>query len=268
MQNEIVAKLKAEEMFLRRIIEKAQARISKAPEGTLRTAVKEGTLLYYQGTRERDTSKEIRTYIPKDNTELVKQLAQKRYDQKILKAAVRQSDAIGRFLKAYAQEDPKEIFRKLSSDQKALIETDIPDDETYVKRWLAVKYSPGPFSSDSPEYYTLKGERVRSKTEKIIADTLFMAGIPYRYECPVQLRNGQVWRPDFMILNVRMRKEFILEHLGMMDDPEYLSNALGKISGYIQNDIFPGDQLIITFESKTRPFSTKDLAKLIDHYFR
>ena len=50
------------------------------------------------------------------------------------------------------------------------------------------------------EYYTIKGERVRSKSEKIIADELYRYQIPYKYEFPLTLathnRNIQLY-PDF-----------------------------------------------------------------------
>ena len=35
----------------------------------------------------------------------------------------------------------------------------------------------------------------------------------------------------------------------------------------MQNGIFPGDQLILTYESSRHPFSTNDLSGLIPHYF-
>lgn len=68
----------------------------------------------------------------------------------------------------------------------------------------------------------------------IIADLLNKEGIPYRYEYPIQL-NGVGWiYPDFTVLNVRLRKEYYWEHLGMMDDYSYAEKALQKISSYEQ----------------------------------
>lgn len=50
-------------------------------------------------------------------------------------------------------------------------------------------------------------ERVRSKSEVIIADILNQEGIPYRYECPLQLKGwGKVY-PDFTVLSERERPE-------------------------------------------------------------
>jgi len=71
----------------------------------------------------------------------------------------------------------------------------------------------------------LKKEKVRSKSEVIIADRLFINAIPYEYErglivkipktaeCP---ETEMVWNPDFRVLNVRTGKEYIWEHFGRM----------------------------------------------------
>ena len=35
--------------------------------------------------------------------------------------------------------------------------------------------------------------------------------------------------PDFTVLNVRTRETIYLEHLGMMDDPQYYESAIKRI---------------------------------------
>ena len=42
--------------------------------------------------------------------------------------------------------------------------------EEFVKQWEAVSYVPKGFEPNYPEYYTDKGERVRSKSEILIAN--------------------------------------------------------------------------------------------------
>ena len=124
------------------------------------------------------------------------------------------------------------------------------------------------FSEIAPEFYTTNGERVRSKSEIIIADLLTKEGIPYRYECPIYLIGiGRIY-PDFTVLNIRNRKEFLWEHFGMMDDPVYAENAIHKIRLYEQNGFFPGENLILTYESKKTPINQKILMNLIDKYLK
>ena len=103
-------------------------------------------------------------------------------------------------------------------------------DEEYAKRWQELEYTGKAFADDAPEIITERGERVRSKSEKIIADKLYMLGIPYRYEYPLVLEGNITIYPDFAILRMPQREEVYLEHFGMMDDEDYVENVLMKLN--------------------------------------
>ena len=93
-------------------------------------------------------------------------------------------------------------------------------------------------------------------------------GIPYRYEYPIYLRGvGRIY-PDFTVLRVQTRQEVFWEHLGMMDDPVYLENAIKKIVAYEQNGIFPGDNLILTYETKKNVINQRLIKSMIEHYLK
>ena len=109
-------------------------------------------------------------------------------------------------------------------------------------------------------------ERVRSKSEVIIADTLARHGIPYRYEYPLELKNDRTVHPDFLCLNVRTRAEFYWEHFGLMDDPDYLERTLLKLKSFAENHIIPGKNLIFTMESAACPLSTRQVENLINEF--
>ena len=131
--------------------------------------------------------------------------------------------------------------------------------EDYIRKWLAMPYQPKEFTeNDTTEYYTDKGERVRSKSEIIIANMLKTLNIPYKYECPLKIGNILLY-PDFTILDVKGRRERYLEHFGMMGDLDYVNNMMLKISTYEKNNIFIGDKLICTFESAKRPLNISTL---------
>lgn len=247
-------------------LKRVNARLKNAPNGTLSISRDNNKPVYYWNIM--NNKKWEKHYLGKKDLFRVSQLAQKSYDGKYLRKAEEQLAVITEFLDRYDEYVLENIYSVLSDERKALVEAEELDDEEYARRWSAVTYDPGRFEPGSPEYYTLKGERVRSKSEKIIADTLFTKGIPYRYEYPLHLKDGQTWRPDFTILNVRTREEFYLEHLGLLDDQVYCANALGKIHIFMENGIFPGDRLLITAESSAKPFSTKDLDMLIEHFLK
>jgi len=114
--------------------------------------------------------------------------------------------------------------------------------------------------------YTEKNEHVRSKSEKILADKLNLMHIPYHYEKPLHLHGYGIVHPDFTILNKRTRKEYYWEHLGMMDDASYSEKAVMKIETYEKNSIFPGDSLILTYETSVHPLDSR-LIELIIHKY-
>ena len=110
---------------------------------------------------------------------------------------------------------------------------------------------------------------VNSKSELIIADTLNRLGIPYKYERPLPLLNGEgrlTVYPDFTCLNLRSRQEFIWEHFGMLDDPNYAETTVAKLKNYADNRIFPGTELIISTETPAAPINTREVEKIIKKY--
>ena len=107
---------------------------------------------------------------------------------------------------------------------------------------------------------------MRSKSEKIIADTLERNRIPYHYKYPLELKESRVVHPDFYVLNTRSRHELFWEHLGKMDDMQYAADALSRIELYEKNGLFPGSDLIITHETKTSPLNLRIVDLIIRKY--
>lgn len=91
-------------------------------------------------------------------------------------------------------------------------------------------------------------------------------GIPYRYEYPLQLKGYGIIYPDFMLLNLRTREEYYLEHLGMMDDPEYAHKAIQKLETYGKNNIFPGKNLLLTYETSDSIPNMKIVEKVFEAF--
>lgn len=265
MQKRILDLLVAHCKNLQEIFRSAEQRLLSAPEGSLNIQRKNSNIQYYIYKTE-PSGKKKKMFLSSQQMSLVRALAQKSYDQSLYKAVQEEIRYIKKLLKKCSVNDLDQIYASLAPERKQLVVPYRLDDESYARQWEKVAYAPQPFAADAPFFMTLKGEKVRSKTEKIIADTLYLAGIPYRYEYPVTLAGGQTWHPDFLILNRRTRQVYILEHFGMMDNENYCNNALGKLRIYMQNGWFPGENLLVTFETRTRPFSTDDLDLLIRQY--
>ena len=249
--------------WLGKCIAETEKRLNNAPEGTIRILRHGNGLQFFHRTRPEDTSG---VYLPVSELSKAKALIQKRYDQKAIKEAKRQFEMLEHFLERYDPDAIKKVFEECGELRKPFIQAlELPDKE-FREAWESVEYEQKPFREGTAEHYTARNERVRSKSEVLIANALFRAGLSYRYEYPLIL-NGQQFHPDFMILRMRDRKILIWEHFGMLDDPEYRNQALEKILFYEKNGFFPGENLIITFETTKRPLNLSDVNMILDHYF-
>lgn len=216
------------------------------------------------------------TYLGVDMHKTISELATKRYALKLKHAAEKEKRQIEKCisaLKTSVNEDGADradidlVYETLPAEIKPYVVTSLATDDGYARKWQEQKYLSKALKGDY-KFKTKRGEIVRSKSELIIANMLADAGIPYRYEPTHALSEEYlvIHNPDFMILNKRTREVFIWEHLGMMDDEEYRTNALKKISVYMRFGYFSGKNLILTFEDGKYPLNTDDIAALIKEH--
>ena len=67
-------------------------------------------------------------------------------------------------------------------------------------------------------------------------------------------------------MSERKQKVVIWEHFGIIDDPAYFDNMMKKIGLYISNGYLPGQNLIMTFESRTNPLTIDVVQEIITKY--
>lgn len=258
--------LAEQKAWFERILGNVNTRLKKEEEGYLGITMLRGKPRYYHCMKGAD-GKNVRKYLPADEMKKIMKIAQSSYDRKVQKAAGHQIDVINRFLREYDPEAVRKIRQKMSPQKRELVFPEEMSDEEFIEYWLGIEYIPGEFAPGSPVIMTDRRERVRSKSERDIANHYNKRGIPYRYEYPLVMSSGHLWHPDFNILNPRTREEFIHEHLGMMDDIEYLNKNLKKLELYQEDGYFIGDRLLITTETSMRPFDVRTLDPIIDKYF-
>lgn len=237
---------------------KVEKMIQKAPEGTLLVSSSNGTIQYYQKIEKK------RLYLSKKKKpKQIAALAQKDYDIELYKELGRYDKQLKKMLSVLPKADPEAIYNRLPNARKELVIPHILSDEEYVKEWLGVSYRGKVFEEETPLIETDRGEKVRSKSEKIIADKLYSMGIPYRYEYPLSLKGFGTVYPDFTLLKMSGRKEIYLEHFGMMDNPAYSQKMVMKLQTYARNHIYPGNNLILTFETLKTPLDMKYVEEML-----
>ncbi len=195
-----------------------------------------------------------------------KALAQKGYDLKIRQEIIKQLKFLNQPIPDLNNVPFIDIFNNLSEPRKQLILPVFEDDASYAEHWQSFTYDKRVFPLDAPEYITERGERVLSKSEKMLADKFSRMNIPYHYEKPLKLP-GYGWvHPDFTLLNIRTRQEFYWEHLGMLDNPAYAEDNVKRLNAYIKAGILPGKQLILTWETKNSPLDWRAVEALIQEF--
>ena len=248
---------------LERILQKTTERLQDAPQGTLHLSSSSKWVQYYHRMPgEKGKGK----YIPGSDKELIRRLAQKSYDEKVAKLAGRRLSQIRRIAEEYADEEMEEIFLKEHREKQKMIRPVETTWEELLGRWMAEDCKRKEFREDTPVILTEQGERVRSKSEKILADYFFRNRIPYKYEKPLELKGYGTVHPDFTFLSKGTKQEIYWEHNGKMDDPEYARNAVRKICAYENNGILQGERLILTFETEKNVLDTRTVEKLADRY--
>ena len=110
------------------------------------------------------------------------------------------------------------------------------------------------------------GNLVRSKSESIIDMLLYINKIPFRYECALSLGNITLY-PDFTIRHPQTKEFYYWEHFGMMDNTIYTQNTFTKLQLYISHGIFPGTNLITTFETSNNPLDIQTVERIIKQNF-
>ncbi len=244
---EILSSELAQIRKLKKIVEKS---MKKMPEGSLVISKSNGVIQFFHKTEK--TQKKGK-YIKKSEKKFITALAQKDYDQALHNELTRQEGQLEKALKALPEREIINVFNKLTETRKELVNPHIISDEEYVNQWLSKEYEGNDFWDEYKKFKTERGELVRSKSEKIIADKLYKMGIPYKYECPLRTKKMGTIYPDFTILIVSSRQEVYLEHFGLMDVPEYCEKTLLRIQSLAKEGIVFGKNLFATFESSTVP---------------
>ena len=260
---ELITKEKKRLKEIKKIVDE---RLVDAPIGTLRVTKSNNKTQYIQCTEDSSERGYKLSYIKKEDVTLAYRLAQKSYDWRVKKLVDRRLKQLDKLTEEYEDNEIEEIYNILHPIRKTLIKPVEMSWEQRLAEWKNTLFVGKEFGPGIPEIYTKKGERVRSKSEKILADTFYDFGIEYKYECPLKLRGYGVVYPDFTFLRKRDCKEIYWEHDGRMDDPDYAEKAIRKINTYMTNGIFPGDNLIVSYESSGVVINDKVIKQLIKKY--
>jgi hypothetical protein len=247
-------------------IAKLEAKLAQAETGSLEVKKTNGVKRFFRHIK---ASKKYE-YLGKAKLPVIKNLAQKRYDEDFLKLTIKQKLALEKCVqiinKPELLKDLDSVYEELPEDINKYVTQNILSHKGFIQTWQ----SQPDHQLNIPiqgNYYTAKGEHVRSKSEVIIADRLNFAGIPYRYELALNFPKTTMY-PDFIVLNPRTLSVYAWEHFGLFDFTDYATSAKEKLELYAKNNYLLGKNLLATFETADSPLNMQHLDWLIKTYFK
>lgn len=246
--------------FLEKNLKKVSTELEEAPTGTLVRVTDRGKVKYLKSDKVDDGYR--RKHADPD-ADIVKALVRKEYlriEKELLEsdiALIRNinrryveptpENILNRVKKAYDKLPEKYFFMPLSRfsssgerENKELLS------RQQLIEWSRAEYEQSDYKPEKKIHITSEGVRVRSKSELIIAELLYIQNVPFRYEEMLTIANRK-FAPDFTIL----REDGALvywEHCGMPNNPAYMASHKDKLSKYEAAGIVPWKNLIITYD--------------------
>ena len=224
-----------------------QQELRNLPQGTLQRKNKKGGKEYY--TRKDGTQ----MYIPKNQHSLVNDLKRRRILETAESIAKGNIKAMERLLKEYKPLDFEEIERSLPRAYRGL--EPVQSENPYMREKLV-----------NSTYFGLK---TRSKSEAILAETIYRSGFSVYYEKKIilydEFGNQKTAYMDF-IIPLTPFYEIGLEHNGLLDDDTYFQRNMEKLRLYHMNGIYQPKNLIITADKPGGGLDNEYVECLVKNY--
>lgn len=251
--------------YMQEVLKECDKVIKESPPGRLKITLSHNTYQFRQITS--TNNKHSQRYLSKIHDEsIIKSLAYKKYCLTLREELLSELNIISQGKIINNPEVKYQIYDIIHPAIKSYIEPLYPSPEYIINKWNSEQWIPNTYKEDLKELDTNRGEVVRSKSEKMIADLLVLySDIEYVYEKGFKLLfNGRIVFPDFIILNKKTGRIYIWEHAGMIGDDCYDSDFIRKHNDYIMSGLKLGDMLMYTFEGKNQNFNTKVAKKNIE----
>ena len=264
---------------LQRQRQRLLSQLAGLPSGRLRIE-KNGTRRKWFKVDTYADSSQRTIYIPKSDRHTAEQLALKKYLEDQLALLEEKLQVLKSFMDAW----PPSAYSAPMPEKgiSELLSPSLLKESQQTIEWISEEYEKCLDHPEALKIPTKSGLYVRSKSEGLIADTLYENHIPFRYEQALQL-GGMKLYPDFTILHpgslaeiflretsqrdIAQRDIIIWEHFGLMDSAGYANNAKLKLSAYLDAHFIPGQNLILTFETRDKPLDSAYVAFLIRYHF-
>lgn len=260
---QLIKLLEAEADRIQKLLPLLEGRLAGLPEGSLHTKGKYVYRAYYENGKQRQI------IIPEGFEErklLIRELQERRYIKKAIPILRGNLKKCRQCLNGFSPYDLQKLKKQLPD---AYGDFDCSDlclkGDIEPQAWRAAEYERNMSFPENLIYKSEGGILTRSKAEADIATKLEQYGLMFRYDEVIWVGERKV-SPDFSVFHPTERRIKYWEHFGRMDSPEYAVKAMDKLCNYAHNGINMGDNLIVTWECRTRPLSFGQINACIEQY--
>ncbi len=250
----LIKELKKRKRVLDNLIPQLKSWLSKAPRETLRISGKYCFIMKNKNDTTGRRTKDART---------IHILATKQYYRKVLRSAETELKQIDKLLETETEHSIANIYSNMSKTRKDLVKPLETTINEQIQSWLSNNEASLPIKPGSYAVMTKRGDLVRSKAEMMIADALFDSNIPYKTDVEFAVDNFRSYWVDFEIINPNTGEKYYWEHLGMMDKADYVNKNIGKLEYYASKGVYPGKNLILTFEDGDHKIDGRHIQRII-----
>ncbi len=235
--------------------------LTQLPEGQFYSYSKNGVTNYVQRIPASGNAKKEKRYGVKRDKDKLYRLVRKKYVTEALGLIKKDIRAMETLLRWYKPSDENSVMKDFVEKHPDLTEGiyyGLMSHERWAKSFNAGK----DFYTESLKSTAADGSKRRSLGELLIGAKLDQYGIPYRFEAPID-HPDIPYIPDFTIKRPRDGKIIYWEHLGRVNDEDYLNNNKHKFDVYERYGIVPWDNLIISYSQKDYGINEKLIDGLI-----
>lgn len=219
---------------------------------------------YYTKKKDHASNEWKKRYLRKEDFWIARAIAQGDYEKELETKVAGIRELMTMLRDTYPDNGIEDVYLSIRPDRRALVDPVIPIRKQKLNEWMGKKGAEKGFLEGKPVFLTDNNEKVRSKSEMIIANLLYKEKIPYQYERQLILNNGREVYPDFSFYDPDNGEVTYWEHFGMMDNSDYQNNALKKINDYAADGIVAGVNLITSFENREEPLNIPLIKEIIN----
>lgn len=216
---------------------RANKELEMLPKGRLHQVLRNKKITYFQVTKE--NGKRVRKSINK-RPDIVDDLARKMYLNKEIQMIQTNIRLLSSVTEKIEDINADEIVRRLPINVVSFFKEE--------NGWQKQEYKRSLYKAEELKHTTSHGLKVRSKSEVIIAETLYAYDVPFRYEQILNIE-GREFAPDFTIMTP-FNKVYYWEHCGMTHNQQYMNHHKWKLEQYEKVGIVPWRNLIVTYDGE------------------